>query len=60
MRPSRTGLSAKHVWRYIRWSFARFLFIALGGIIPLLSFFLERQVPRQAEAAIASIEKATA
>ena len=48
------------LWRYIRWSFARFLFIALGGIIPLLSFFLERQVPRQAEAAIASIEKATA
>jgi len=44
------------LWRYIRWSFARFLFIALGGIIPLLSFFLERQVPRQAEAAIASIE----
>lgn len=45
------------LWRYVRWSFGRFLFIALGGIIPLLSFFLERRVPRQAEAAIAHLEK---
>jgi len=43
------------LWRYIRWSFGRFLFIALGGIIPLLSFFLERRVPRQAEEAIARL-----
>ncbi len=43
------------LWRYIRWSFGRFLFIALGGIIPLLSFFLERRVPRQAEEAIAGL-----
>ena len=48
------------MWRLARYSFGRFLFIALGGIIPLLSFFLERQVPRQAEAAIASIEKVSA
>ena len=47
------------LWRYIRWSFAKFLFIALGGIVPLLSFFLERQVPRDVEAAIASIEPTT-
>jgi len=44
------------LWRYIRWSFGKFLFIALGGIIPLLSFFLERRVPRDAEAAIAHLE----
>jgi integral membrane protein len=37
------------LWRYLRWSFGRFLFIALGGIIPLLSYFLERRVPRLAE-----------
>jgi integral membrane protein len=36
------------LWRYTRWSFSRFLFIALGGIIPLLSFFFETRVPRQA------------
>ena len=34
------------LWRFTRWSFARFLFIALGGIIPLLSFFFEFRVPR--------------
>jgi len=44
------------LWRYIRWSFGKFLFIALGGIIPLLSFFLERRVPRDVEAAISSLE----
>jgi integral membrane protein len=37
------------LWRYLRWSFGRFLFIALGGVVPLLSFFLERRVPRLAE-----------
>ncbi|MDH6179972.1 integral membrane protein [Microbacteriaceae bacterium SG_E_30_P1] len=46
------------LWRYIRFSFGRFLFIALGGIIPLLSFFLERRVPRDVEAAIARIQPA--
>jgi integral membrane protein len=44
------------LWRYIRWSFGTFVFIALGGIIPLLSFFLERRVPRDVEAAIAHLE----
>ncbi|CAN5289270.1 DUF3817 domain-containing protein [soil metagenome] len=44
------------LWRSIRWSFGRFLFIALGGVIPLLSFFLERRVPREALAAIAHLE----
>jgi integral membrane protein len=43
------------LWRLLRWSFGRFLFIALGGIIPLLSYFLERRVPRDAEARIALI-----
>ena len=45
------------LWRSIRWSFGKFLFIALGGVIPLLSFFLERRVPREALAAIAHLEK---
>jgi len=40
------------LWRYGRWSFGRFVFIALGGIIPLLSFFLERIVPRYVDEAI--------
>ena len=44
------------LWRRIRWSFGRFLFIALGGIIPGLSFYLERRVPLDAEAAIAAMQ----
>ena len=48
------------LWRLVRWSFGRFLFIALGGIIPLLSFFLERRVPRDVAAAIAVLEKVDA
>ena len=44
------------LWRQIRWSFGKFLFIALGGIIPLLSFFLERRVPRDVDAVISSLE----
>ena len=48
------------LWRQIRWSFGKFLFIALGGIIPLLSFFLERRVPREALAVVADLEKVDA
>ena len=48
------------LWRLTRYSFLRFLYIALGGVIPLLSFFLERQVPRLVEAKIAKLESAAA
>lgn len=44
------------LWRFGRWSFGRFLFIALGGIIPLLSFFFEFRVPRWVREAIALTE----
>ena len=44
------------LWRYTRFSFGRFLFIALGGIIPFLSFFLERRVPRDIEARIKHLD----
>ena len=44
------------LWRLVRWSFGRFLVIALGGVIPFLSFYFERRVPRDALAAIAPIE----
>jgi hypothetical protein len=44
------------LWRFTRWSFGRFLFIALGGIIPLLSFFFEFSVPRWVRAEIAEVQ----
>jgi integral membrane protein len=46
------------LWRLMRWSFLRFLFIALGGVVPLLSFFFERSVPRSIEAKLARLEQA--
>jgi integral membrane protein len=44
------------MWRLARYSFPRFLFIALGGIVPLLSFFLESRVPRDVERRIAATQ----
>jgi len=44
------------LWRLMRWSFGRFLFVALGGIVPLLSYFFERTVPRSIEAELAKLE----
>lgn len=47
------------LWRLTRWSFGRFLFIALGGIIPLLSFFFEFSVPRWVRAELVKVETPT-
>lgn len=44
------------LWRLARFSFLQFGFIALGGIVPLLSFYFERTVPRAIEAQIAELE----
>lgn len=46
------------LWRTVRWSFWRFSWIAMGGIIPFLSFYFERQVPRDVKAIIADLEAA--
>lgn len=40
------------MWRLARYSFGRFLFIALGGIVPFLSYYFEFQVPPYVEARI--------
>lgn len=45
------------LWRMLRWSFLRFVVIALGGIIPLLSFFLEFRVPRWVRAELARVRE---
>ena len=37
------------MWTLFRWSFLRFLVIALGGVVPLLSFFTERHFSKIAE-----------
>ena len=37
------------MWTIYRWNFMRFLVIALGGVVPLLSFFTERHYSKVAE-----------
>ncbi|MCW4386019.1 DUF3817 domain-containing protein [Salinibacterium sp. SYSU T00001] len=44
------------LWRLLRFSFTRFLFIALGGVIPFLSFYFEQTVPRFVEHRLAEVE----
>ncbi|MET0885865.1 MAG: DUF3817 domain-containing protein [Mycetocola sp.] len=42
------------IWSLMRWSFPKFLLIALGGVIPFLSFFLEVRIVREVKAYLAS------
>lgn len=44
------------LWRLMGWTFGRFLLIALGGIVPLLSFFYERSVPKRVNRELAAVE----
>jgi Domain of unknown function (DUF3817) len=45
------------VWSLMRWPFWRFLLLASGGIIPLLSFFLEVRVARDVRAYLTTREE---
>jgi len=47
------------LWRVLRWPFWKFLWIAMGGIIPFLSFYFERQVPRDVDAVVERLSAAT-
>lgn len=42
------------LWSLLRWNFMRFLVIAAGGVVPLLSFFTERHFAKVATAQIAA------
>ncbi|MEC5197882.1 integral membrane protein [Arthrobacter sp. PL16] len=42
------------LWQFMRWPFGRFVLIALGGVVPLLSFFVERRIHNQAEEDLAA------
>jgi integral membrane protein len=46
------------LWRVLRWPFWKFLWIAMGGIIPFLSFYFERQVPRDVNAIVERLSAA--
>jgi len=44
------------IWSLMRWQFLRFLLLALGGVVPLLSFFMEARVVRDVQAYLAARE----
>lgn len=46
------------LWSPMRWGFGKFLLIALGGVIPFLSFFLEGKVAREVTNFLAEKEAA--
>ena len=46
------------VWSLMRWSFIRFIMLALGGIVPFLSFVMEARVARDVKAYLARREDA--
>ena len=46
------------MWTLFRWSFTRFVIIALGGVVPFLSFFTERHFHKIAEAQLAKATQA--
>lgn len=44
------------LWTLMRWSFFRFLIIAAGGVVPLLSFFTEAHFAKVARKQLSEIE----
>jgi integral membrane protein len=45
------------LWTLLRWPFTRFLFIALGGVVPLLSFYTEARYAKVAKAELEKMER---
>lgn len=43
------------LWRLLRFSFLYFLLVALGGVVPFLSFYFEYRVPKDITARMAAI-----
>ncbi|WP_460774556.1 DUF3817 domain-containing protein [Microbacterium sp. GXF7504] len=52
--------SCFRVWSLMRWPFMQFLLLALGGVIPFLSFFLEAAVGKRVKRYLAEREAAAA
>ncbi len=48
------------LWSPMRWGFGKFLLIALGGVIPFMSFFLEARIVRQVSTFLSERESAAA
>ncbi|WP_411698514.1 DUF3817 domain-containing protein [Conyzicola sp.] len=46
------------LWSLMRWTFPKFILIALGGVIPFLSFIVERRVHAQTVAELDVLQSA--
>jgi hypothetical protein len=42
----------------MRWTFSRFIIIALGGVVPFLSFIVERRVHAQTVSELETLQPA--
>ncbi|CAN5131898.1 DUF3817 domain-containing protein [soil metagenome] len=45
------------LWSLMRWPFARFIAIALGGVVPFLSFFVEQIITKRVRREVAELEQ---
>lgn len=52
--------SCFRMWSLMRWRFPRLVMLALGGVIPLLSFFMETRVAREVRAYLTTREQVDA
>jgi hypothetical protein len=50
--------SCFRIWSLMRWHFPRLLVLASGGVIPLLSFFMEARVAREVKTYLREREEA--
>jgi len=46
------------IWSLMRWKFPRFILLALGGVVPAVSFVMEARVGREVRAYLAEREAA--
>ena len=46
------------LWSLMRWTFSRFIIIALGGVVPFLSFIVERRVHAQTVRELEALQSA--
>ena len=44
------------LWSLMRWPFSKFIMIALGGVVPFLSFFVEARITKQVRSYLAGRE----
>ena len=48
------------LWSFMRWPFSRFIQIALGGVVPFLSFIVEHFISRRVLRELAELESPVA